>query len=75
MSEPLTLAELELLYPAKPWREPVRVKLGSLEAWRYACRVCVHNRGLHNDEIAALPEDPEAITKHIEIEHIQKETK
>lgn len=44
-----TAADFEQLYPEIPWREPVKLTVGSFNGW--ACRVCIAALGLRGIDV------------------------
>lgn len=66
-----TRAELNALVPSIAWDEPVlvsRILFPDAEP-RYACRVCIAERGLKGAALDRLPTDYSTVKNHIDREH------
>jgi len=67
-AEPQSLAALALAFPWINWREPVSIMFTD-GIRRYACRVCVAQRGLIGSQVPSLPTDPEEVRAHFASAH------
>src|SRR5262245_11245421 len=64
----LTDAELEMLFPSVPWRDPIRISdLGG--DFGFACRFCIAHHGIRGCDIPSLSMSAREVRRHIREHH------
>jgi len=56
----------EDLWPQIPWREPIKIRLAGTGIERWACRLCIAERGLKAYEVEGLWEQEEEALAHVQ---------
>ena len=64
----LTDAELEMLFPSVPWRDPIRVSELSGD-FGFACRFCIARHGIKGCDIPSLSMSAREVRRHIREHH------
>jgi hypothetical protein len=65
--QPLTDAELEMLFPSVPWRDPIRISDFDGN-FGFACRFCIARHGIGRD-IPSLSMSAREVRRHIGEHH------
>ena len=61
----LTYAELEMLFPSVPWRDPIRIS--DLDGnFGFACRFCIARHGIRGCDISMSARE---VRRHIGVHH------
>src|SRR5262249_15959870 len=64
----VTDAELEMLFPSVPWRDPIRINdLGG--DFGFACRFCIARHGIRGCDIPSLSMSAREVRRHIREHH------
>jgi hypothetical protein len=65
---PLTDAELEMLFPSVPWRDPIRVRDFNGN-FAFACRFCIARHDIRGCDIPSLSMSAREVRRHIREHH------
>ena len=64
----LTDAELEMLFPSVPWRDPIRISDFDGD-FGFACRFCIARHGIRGCDIPSLSMGAREVRRHIREHH------
>ena len=68
VERPLTDAELEMVFPSVPWRDPIRIS--DLDGnFAFACRFCIARHGIRGCDIPSLSMSAREVRRHIREHH------
>jgi len=70
---PLTDAELEILFPSVPWRDPIRISDFDGN-FAFACRFCIARHGIRGGDIPSLSMSAREVRRHIREHHPWNDT-
>src|SRR5262249_48288169 len=63
-----TDAELEMLFPSVPWRDPIRISDFSGN-FGFACRFCIARHGIRGCDVPSLSMSAREVRRHIRQHH------
>ena len=68
VERPLTDAELEMVFPSVPWRDPIRIS--DLDGnFAFACRFCIARHGIRGCDTPSLSMSAREVRRHIREHH------